>query len=102
MTVALWCLLSSWPAMTTSSRLRRLQEPTERLQDVGNVLADGPGPLGQAGEKLTASGTKAHDGIGRAAFVLGLVVAVVLWAGSRPGGCPVGSATPATQPRSSA
>lgn len=83
--VALWCLLSSWLAMATSDGLRRLQEPTERLEDVGDRLADGPGPIGDAGEKLTAAGTKAHDGIGRAAFVLGLVVALVLtgWVAAR-------------------
>ena len=83
--VVSWCLLSSWLAQATSSGLRRLQEPTERLQSAGDLLADGPGPIGDAGERLAAAGTKAHDGIGRAAFVLGLVVAVVLmgWVAAR-------------------
>lgn len=83
--VALWCLMSTWLAMTVSSGLRRLQEPTERLQDVGDLLGKGPGPLGDAGEKLSAAGIKAHDGIGIAAIALGVVVAVVLmgWVAAR-------------------
>ena len=83
--VALWCLGSIRVAVATSSGLRQLQEPTERLQSAGDLLADGPGPLGVAGEKLAAAGTRAHDGIGRVAFVLGLVVAVALmgWVAAR-------------------
>ncbi|MBB3674695.1 hypothetical protein [Modestobacter versicolor] len=83
--VVLWCLTSTRVAVATSSVLRQVQEPTERLRSAGDLLADGPGPVGDAGERLAAAGTKAHDAVGRASLVLGLVVAVVLmgWVAAR-------------------
>ncbi|WP_369138731.1 hypothetical protein [Modestobacter versicolor] len=83
--VVLWCLTSTRVAVATSTGLRQVQEPTERLQSAGDLLADGPGPIGDAGERLAAAGTKAHEAIGRASFVFGLVVAVALmgWVAAR-------------------